>query len=112
MAGLRLTDPGNMVHADSTGIVVINQLQPIAVLFSIPEDRLPQVLAHIKDGSAATVEAWNRPSTAKIATGRLTAIDNQIDTTTGAVKLKAEFPNKDGALFPNQFVNVRPFLSK
>jgi RND family efflux transporter MFP subunit len=113
VAGLRLVDPGNMVHAgDSPGLVVINQLQPIAVLFSISEDRLPQVLAQMKDGASATVEAWNRPFTARIATGRLTALDNQIDTTAGTVKLKAEFSNKDGALYPNQFVNVRLFLSK
>jgi RND family efflux transporter MFP subunit len=112
VAGLRLVDPGNIVHAaDTTGIVIINQLKPIAVLFSVSEDRLPQVLAHMKDGVTLPVEAWSRDQRVKIATGRLTAVDNQIDTETGTVKLKAEFGNKDGALFPNQFVNVRVYLS-
>jgi len=104
-----MVDPGNIVHAsDTTGIVIINQLRPIAVLFSIAEDRLPQVLSRMKDGLA--VEAWSRDRKVKYATGRLTAVDNQIDTATGTVKLKAVFDNKDGALFPNQFVNVRLLL--
>jgi multidrug efflux system membrane fusion protein len=110
VAGLRLVDPGNIVHStDTTGIVVINKLQPISVLFTIPEDSLPQVLAAFRAGVNLTVEAWNRQNSAKIATGRLTAIDNQIDETTGTAKLKAMFDNKDGALFPNQFVNVHLF---
>ena len=105
-----MVDPGNIVHAsDTTGIVIINQLRPIAVLFSIAEDRLPQVLSRMKDGLA--VEAWSRDRKVKYATGRLTAVDNQIDTATGTVKLKAVFDNKDGALFPNQFVNVRLILN-
>jgi multidrug efflux system membrane fusion protein len=106
VAGLRLVDAGNIVHAtDSGGIVVINQLQPISVIFAISEDQLPKVMAHIKDGLA--VEAWSRNLKTRLATGRLEAVDNQIDTATGTVKLKSVFDNKDDALFPNQFVNVR-----
>lgn len=111
VAGLRLVDPGNIVHSGATGIVVINLLQPISVLFDIPEDSLPQVLAAFRAGVNLTVEAWNRKNSAKIATGRLTAVDNQIDETTGTAKLKAVFENKDGALFPNQFVNVHLFAN-
>lgn len=108
VAGLRLIDPGNIVHAaDATGIVIVNQIQPISVLFNIGEDSLPQVRARLKEVASLPVEAWNRDNTVKIATGRLTAVNNQIDQTTGAVRLKAVFDNKDGALFPNQFVNVR-----
>ena len=108
VVGLRLVDPGNIVHAaDATGIVIITQLQPIAVLFTIPEDILPQVRARFREDANLPVEAWNRDNTAKIATGRLTAVDNLIDQNTGTAKLKAVFDNKDGALFPNQFVNVR-----
>lgn len=110
VAGLRTVDPGNIVHAsDATGIVIINQLRPIAVIFSIAEDHLPQVLSRMRGGSMA-VEAWSRDQKVKYATGRLTAVDNQIDTATGTVKLKAVFENKNGALFPNQFVNVRLIL--
>lgn len=105
IAGLRLVEPGNSVNASgSVGIVNINQVQPIFVVFTLPGDVLPQIRAVI--GRNPPVEAWNRDRTVKIATGRLTAIDNQIDKETGAVKLKAVFDNKDGALFPNQFVNV------
>jgi RND family efflux transporter MFP subunit len=112
VAGLRLVDPGNIVHAaDTTGIVIINQLQPISVLFNIPEDNLPQVRARLRAGANLPVEAWDHNDTTMIATGRLTAVDNQIDATTGTVKLKAVFDNKDGALFPNQFVNVRMLLN-
>jgi membrane fusion protein, multidrug efflux system len=107
MAGLRLVDPGNMVRAaDSTGIVVITQLQPIAVLFTIPEDDLRLVRARLKQGTPPSVEAWNRDNSLKIAVGRLEAVDNQIDVNTGTARLKAIFDNKDEALFPNQFVNV------
>lgn len=107
VAGLLLVDPGNVVHAnDTTGIVIINQLQPIAVVFTIQEDRLQRVLARMRAGNILPVEAWSRDSKVRLAAGRLTAVDNQIDTTTGTVKLKAEFANKDGALYPNQFVNV------
>ena len=112
VAGLRLIDPGNFVHAsDSAAIVIITQVQPIAVLFSIPQDNLARVNARLSQGASLPVEAWNRNSTAKIAAGHLTAIDNQADPATGMARLKAEFDNKDGALFPNQFVNVRLFLN-
>jgi membrane fusion protein, multidrug efflux system len=112
VVGLRQIDPGNIVHAsDKTGILVITQLQPIAVVFEVPEDDLPQIRARLAQGAGLPAEAWNRDQTTKIATGRVTAVDNQIDLTTGAVKLKAEFDNKDGALYPNQFVNVRLHLN-
>jgi multidrug efflux pump subunit AcrA (membrane-fusion protein) len=98
----------NIIHAsDAGGIVTIAQLQPIAVLFAIPEDWLPQVRAVLNAGKSPEVEAWNRDNSVKIATGRLVAMDNQIDQSAGTVNLKAMFDNKDGALFPNEFVNVR-----
>jgi membrane fusion protein, multidrug efflux system len=109
--GLRLIDPGNIVHAtDPNGLVLITQLQPIAVLFSLPQDQLPQVNAKLRAGVQLTVEAFNRDNTEKIATGKLLTIDNQIDTTTGTYRLKSVFDNSDNALFPNQFVNVRLFV--
>ena len=111
MAGLRQVDPGNMVHADATTIVTITQIDPIAVVFQIPEDGLPQIRSRLLGGESVPVEAWNRDASAKIATGRLTAIDNQIDSSTGTIKMKAEFDNKTGALFPNQFVNVRVLVN-
>lgn len=112
VTGLRLVDAGNIVHAtDATGIVIISDLQPISVVFTLPEDNVPQVLARLKQGAGPLVEAWNRDYSAKIATGRLTAVDNQIDIQTGTAKLRAVFDNKDGALYPNQFVNVRLFLN-
>jgi multidrug efflux system membrane fusion protein len=112
VAGLRLIDPGNIVQAaDSTGIVIISQLQPISVLFTLPEDVLPRVLARMKQSGGPVVEAWNRDNSVKVATGRLTAADNQIDVQTGMAKFRAVFDNRDGALFPNQFVNVRLFVS-
>ena len=105
--GLRLVDPGNIVHANDTiGIVVITQLQPIAVLFSLPQDNLPQVNGKLRAGVQLNVEAYDRDDTTKIATGKLLTIDNQIDPTTGTYKLKSIFNNSDNALFPNQFVNV------
>ena len=110
VAGLRLVDPGNIVHA-ADAIVIITQIQPISVLFTIPEDSLPPVLAQLRRGASPRAEAWNRDNSVKLATGRLIAVDNQIDTETGTVKLKAEFDNKDSALFPNQFINVRLFLN-
>jgi multidrug efflux system membrane fusion protein len=110
--GLRQVDPGNVVHAsDANGIVVITEMQPIAVLFPIPEDNLPRVMRRLASGERIPVEAWNRDQKAKLATGRLITLDNQIDPTTGTVKLKAEFANDDLALFPNQFVNVRMLLA-
>lgn len=105
--GLRLVDVGNIVHAsDTNGLLVITQLQPISVLFSLPQDQLPQVMAKMHAVKALPVEAWDRDNTTKIATGKLLTIDNQIDTTTGTYKLKAEFDNPGNDLFPNQFVNV------
>jgi multidrug efflux system membrane fusion protein len=106
--GLRLVDPGNIVHAsDSGGMLVITQLQPISALFTIPEDSLQPVLTKLNHGVHLTVEAWNRDNSAKIANGTLLTLDNQIDQTTGTSKLKDDFDTKDNALFPNQFVNVR-----
>ncbi|MFN3397270.1 MAG: MdtA/MuxA family multidrug efflux RND transporter periplasmic adaptor subunit [Sulfurimicrobium sp.] len=106
--GLRLVDAGNMVHAsDSGGLVVITQTQPIAVVFAIPADSLPAVIAKLQANETLEVEAWDREDKTRLATGKLLTADNQIDVTTGTVKLKAEFSNADNALFPNQFVNVR-----
>ncbi len=105
--GLRLVDPGNIVHAnDTNGLLVITQLQPIAVLFSLPQDQLPQVSAKLRAGVQLSVDAFDRDDTQKIATGKLLTIDNQIDPTTGTYKLKSIFNNSDNALFPNQFVNM------
>jgi membrane fusion protein, multidrug efflux system len=105
--GLRLVDPGNIVHAtDANGLLIITQIQPIAVVFTLPQDQLPQVFDKLRKGSLLTVEAYDRDNTAKIATGKLLTIDNQIDVTTGTYKLKAEFNNEDSSLFPNQFVNT------
>lgn len=106
--GLRLVDPGNIVHAsDAQGLMVITQLQPITALFTIPEDSLPQVIKKLNTGAKLPVTAFNRDNSAALATGFLETIDNQIDATTGTSKLKAVFDNKNNALFPNQFVNVR-----
>jgi membrane fusion protein, multidrug efflux system len=106
--GLRLVDEGNMVQAgDSNGLAVITQLQPIAVLFSIPQDDLPHVLKKMQSGQKLVVEAYNRDLKQKLATGTLLTIDNQIDPNTGTVRCKAVFSNEDNALFPNQFVNAR-----
>ncbi|BFU89784.1 MAG: multidrug transporter [Nitrospira sp.] len=109
--GLRLVDPGNMVHAnDNNGLLVITQLTPIAVVFAIPEDSLPEVLERLKAGQQLSVDAFDREQKKKLATGVLLTVDNQIDPNTGTVRLKAVFPNEDGALFPNQFVNARLLL--
>jgi multidrug efflux system membrane fusion protein len=106
--GLRQVDSGNIVHAsDATGLVLITQEQPITVVFTIPEVQLGAVRKPLLAGQTLTAEAWDRQRSARLAAGKLLTVDNQIDTTTGTVKLKAEFENKDGALFPNQFVNVR-----
>ena len=106
--GLRLVDAGNMVHAsDTTGLVVITPLSPIDVTFTVPADDIQHVLANSRGAQALTVEAYDRDFSHKLASGTLLAIDNQVDTTTGTVKLKAQFANKDNALFPNQFVNAR-----
>jgi len=105
--GLRLVDPGNIIRAtDTTGLVVITQVQPISVVFSLPQDQLPPVYEKLRKGVQLGVEAYDRDNTAKITSGKLLTIDNQIDPTTGTYKLKALFDNSDNALFPNQFVNV------
>jgi multidrug efflux system membrane fusion protein len=109
--GLRLVDPGNIVHAaDPNGMLVITQLQPIAVVFTFPEDSLPQVMPRLRSGEKMTVLAYNRDKTQLLATGTLLTVDNEIDPTTGTSKLKAVFDNKENTLFPNQFVNVRLLL--
>ena len=110
--GLRQVDPGNIVHAsDTNGIVVITQMDPITVIYSIPEDNLPKVMprlqAGLKSNERLPVEAWDRAHTTVLAHGALMTVDNTIDNTTGTVKLRAQFPNQNAALFPNQFVNVR-----
>ena len=106
--GLRQVDPGNIVHAsDANGLVMITELQPITVLYPIPEDNVPQVMRRMASGQPIVVDAWDRDQKVKLASGKLLTVDNQIDTTTGTVKLRAEFPNTDLALFPNQFVNIR-----
>jgi membrane fusion protein, multidrug efflux system len=106
--GLRQVDPGNIVHAaDQSGLAVITQLQPIAVIFSIPQDNVPQVMKKLRAGRRMLVEAWDRDLKNKISTGSLLTIDNQADVTTGTVRFKATFANDDNALFPNQFVNAR-----
>ena len=109
--GLRQVDAGNMVHAsDPTGLAVITQLQPISVLFNIPEDQLQSVLQRLRQGAKLRVEAYDRDQRTKLADGTLLTVDNQIDATTGTSRLKAVFPNNDGVLFPNQFVNVKLWL--
>jgi multidrug efflux system membrane fusion protein len=106
--GLRLVDAGNIVHAsDTSPLVVITELQPITVIFNVAEDYLPQIQQQLRQGKQLVVDAFDRAQQKKIATGTLQTLDNQIDTTTGTLKLRALFPNEDGSLFPNQFVNVR-----
>lgn len=106
--GLKLVDVGNMIHAsDATGLAVITQLQPISVLFSIPEEQLPPILTKLRQNAKLPTQAYDRDQTKKLADGTLLTVDNQIDATTGTSRLKAVFPNNDYALFPNQFVNVR-----
>jgi membrane fusion protein, multidrug efflux system len=104
--GLRLVDPGNIITANTTNLVIINQFQPIAVYFTLPEDELPQVLRKLAAEKRLAVDAYDQGDTQKLATGYLLTADNQIDTTTGTDKLKAVFDNQDAALFPNQFVNI------
>ncbi len=106
--GLRQVDQGNYVTAnDTNGIVVITQVKPITAIFSLPEDDLPAIVKQLNAGATLEAAAYDRSNTTKLATGKLVSIDNQIDTTTGTVKLRAQFENEDGLLFPNQFVNVR-----
>jgi membrane fusion protein, multidrug efflux system len=112
--GLRPIDPGNLVTAgtsasssSATPLVVITQIQPITVVFTIAEDNLGQIMEQLRTGAKLTVDVYDRAVQKKLATGELIAVDNQIDTTTGTVKVRASFPNDDFALFPNQFVNAR-----
>ena len=106
--GLRLVDPGNLVTANSsTTLVVVTQVQPITVIFAVPQVQLPQVVEQMRAGKTLTLEAYDSPRTKLLAKGRLTTVDNQIDTVTGTVKLRAEFDNSKGILFPNEFVNGR-----
>jgi multidrug efflux system membrane fusion protein len=113
VVGLRQVDPGNIVHAsDTSGLLVVTQLQPIAVIFTLPEDQLPEVLKRTRGGARLLVEAFDRAASTHLASGSLLTVDNQIDTATGTVKAKAVFENRDGALFPNQFVNVRLILQE
>ncbi len=109
--GLRLVDPGNIVHvSDSTGLLVITQMQPITVLFTLPEDNLPAVLAKLRAGASLAIDAYNRDRSAKLSSGRLLTADNTIDANTGTLRLKGEFENREETLYPNQFVNVRLLL--
>jgi multidrug efflux system membrane fusion protein len=106
--GLRQVDEGNYIQpSDSNGIVIITQMQPISVIFTLPEDNVWQVTRRLHDGTALTIKAYDRTDTAEIATGSLATTDNQVDTSTGTVKLRAIFPNEKEELFPNQFVNAR-----
>ena len=106
--GLRQVDPGNIVHAsDSNGVVTITQVQPVTVIYPVPEDNVPRIVKRMQTAQSVPVDAFDRGGKTRLATGRLLTMDNQIDTATGTVKVKAEFPNTDSALFPNQFVNVR-----
>jgi multidrug efflux system membrane fusion protein len=106
--GIRLVDQGNIVHAaDADGIAVITQIQPIAVIFTLPEDTVPTVMKQFNSGRNIAIEAYDRSGKNKLADGQLWAVDNQIDTTTGTVKLKGQFANEDIALFSNQFVNIK-----
>ena len=106
--GLRQVDPGNIVTGtEPNGLVVITQLQPITVVFTVPQDNLPSVMRRVQSGDKLPVEAWDREQKARLAAGVLASVDNLIDPQTGTVKLKAQFDNESGALFPNQFVNVR-----
>jgi multidrug efflux system membrane fusion protein len=105
--GLRQVDPGNYVQTtDASGIVVVTELQPISVIFPLPEDSLDQIMARLQRGAKLPVAAFNHANTQQIAEGMLETVDNQIDTTTGTVKLRAIYPNADNALFPNEFVNA------
>jgi multidrug efflux system membrane fusion protein len=106
--GLRQVDQGNYVTpGDANGIVLINQLQPITVIFSIPEDNVSAVMKRVQSGATLTVEAFDRTNATKIAAGKLLTVDNSIDITTGTIKLRAQFDNTDSSLFPNQFVNIQ-----
>jgi multidrug efflux system membrane fusion protein len=106
--GLRQVDAGNYVQtSDTNGVAVVTQLDPISVLFTLPEDQLPAVMKRLASGAELPITASNRSGSAKLAEGKLVAVDNQIDATTGTVKLRAQFDNHDNVLFPNQFVNIQ-----
>lgn len=110
-AGLRQIDQGNIVRAnDANGLVVITQLQPIGVVFTLPEDQLPEVVKRYREGKPISVEAFDRSGKTKLAEGKLIALDNQIDSSTGTLKLKAQFDNQEQTLFANQFVNIKMHL--
>lgn len=109
--GLRMVDPGNQVHAaDTNGIASIAQVEPMTVIFAVPEGQLPAISRRLNAGDTLAAEAWDREQKNRLATGKLLTTDNQIDPTTGTIKLKAEFPNTDHTLFPNQFINARLLL--
>lgn len=109
--GLRLVDPGNYVQvSDATGLVVITQMQPITVIFTVPEDNVPAIMKRLHSGATLAVTAYNRSGTTQLATGKLMSVDNQIDTSTGTLRLRAVFDNEDEALYPNQFVNAKLLL--
>ena len=108
VVGLRLVDPGNIVHAsDANGMLVITQVQPISVIFTVSEDQMPAILQKLHAGQKLPVEAWDRELKNRIASGTLATVDNEIDQTTGTLKLRAIFPNQNYSLFPNEFVNAR-----
>jgi multidrug efflux system membrane fusion protein len=113
VVGLRLVDPGNIVHAsDANGMLVLTQLQPISVIFTVAEDQLAPIVQKVRAGQKLAVDAYDRELKNKIATGYLATLDNEIDQTTGTLKLRAIFPNDNRALFPNQFVNARLLLQE
>ncbi|MGJ0431213.1 MdtA/MuxA family multidrug efflux RND transporter periplasmic adaptor subunit [Methylobacter sp.] len=106
--GLRLVDKGNIVKtSDTNGLVVLTQIQPITVVFTLPEADLPAVMKRLRAGETLPIEAYDRSGNTRLSLGKLVAVDNQIDIATGTIRFKAQFDNKDHALFPNQFVNVR-----
>jgi membrane fusion protein, multidrug efflux system len=106
--GLRQVDQGNYVTpGDANGIVIVDQLEPITAIFPIPEDNIGSVMPHVRAGETLSIEAYDRTNSSKLADGKLLTVDNQIDTATGTVKLRGQFDNKDGTLFPNQFVNIQ-----
>ncbi len=110
--GLRLVDPGNYVQtSDTTGLAVLTQLQPITVIFVVPEDDIPAIMAQMKTGQPLEVTIYDRANVEKLAVGKVLTLDNQIDPTTGTVKVRAEFDNLDNKLFPNQFVNARLLIT-
>jgi multidrug efflux system membrane fusion protein len=113
LVGLRLVDPGNIVHAsDTNGLLVITQMDPISVIFTLEEGLLPEVLQRMRAGQKLEVDAYDHANTKKLSQGTLTTIDNEIDQTTGTVRLRATFDNKDGSLFPSQFVNVKMLVQQ